>query len=360
MVRTRGDANAETTATGRGQISTMASEEAGVADDDPGKSLPPGYRYIPGRDIDILPPQGEFPLSRGAPERKLARVNRYDRRATLVDRQLVGQGTLALTFQATDAQPFHFLPGYFIAIQADDENLEKRRSPYCITSPPKVDRSFRLLIRVVNKCGLSSFLAALAVGDVINFRGPSGRSMVPKDDAADLVLLATGVGIGPFLSLCPHLLGQGFERSVTLYWGLRHLDDLCLIDELSALAATYGNFSFAVSLSQPPPGWDGLCGRLTESVPGLLDRLGGRRYYLVGNGAMIEELSTVLSDLGVDQRDFYQEAYFNIRHTSDPARLAEIRSRFVATDLFSPFVHLEAGRFMPESPLARRRGPRQT
>jgi ferredoxin-NADP reductase len=331
----------------------MTSEETGPPE---AEGPLPGYQRVPGRDIDILPPQGQIPVSRGAPERRLARVNRYERRAALVERRVLGPATLALTFEVTDDQAFRFCPGYFIAIQADDEDLDKRRSPYCISSPPGDDRRFRLLVRLVSGGALSGYLSRLRPGELISFRGPSGRTMVPKDADCELLLLATGVGVGPFLSLCPHVLEQGYDGPIRLFWGLRREDDLCLVEELDDLATNFANFEYHISLSQPPPEWTGLRGRLTESVPGLLATLGGIRFYLVGNGAMIEEMVSALSDLGVDQRSLYQEAYFNIRHRASPSTLAEIRERFVATDLFSPYAHLEAGLYLPEASVGRGRG----
>ncbi len=319
----------------------------------------PGRWRSAAPDIDVVPPQGDYPISRGAPERKLERVNRYDRRAALVAREtLTATGTISLTFEVVDDDPFVFHPGYFIAVQADAHDLGKQRSPYCIACPPH-GRTFRLLIRRVSDGQLSDHLCALALGEVISFRGPSGRSMVPKRAADELVLLATGVGIGPLLSLCPPLLADGFKAPIRLFWGLRLAEDICLVDELEAMADAYDNFRYQISLSQPPSDWTDLRGRLTESVPALLSRLGDKQFYLVGNGAMIEEMATALSDLGVDQRDVYQEAYFNSRHRPEAATLTEIRSRFVASDLFSPYAHLEAGLFMPEAPLTRGR-PRRS
>lgn len=337
----------------------MASDDKRTTGEDSPNRVVPGQYRSAAVDIDVAPPEGNYPISRGAPERRLQRTNRYDRRAVLVAREtLTATGTISLTFEVVDDDPFVFQPGYFVAIQADAHDLDKQRSPYCITSPPNDERTFRLLIRLVGGGQLSDYMGKLAVGDGISFRGPSGRTMIPQRSFDELVLLATGVGIGPMLSLCPPLLAGGCTTPVRLFWGLRLAEDICLTDELNALAKAHGSFRYQISLSEPPAGWTGLLGRLTESVPGLLRGLGNRQFYLVGNGAMIEDMSTALSDLGVDRRNVYQEAYFNSRYRPDASTLADIRARFVASDLFSPFAHMEAGLFMPEAPLTRSRSQR--
>ncbi|MGH9277714.1 MAG: ferredoxin--NADP reductase [Acidimicrobiales bacterium] len=307
-------------------------------------------------DIDILPPEGPIPLSRLAPERALRRVDRYDRRAVVTGYEvLTSTRTVRITFLVIDDQLFNFEPGQFIGIQADIPSVGVRRSPYCIVSPPNPDRTFQLLIRLVPEGPLSYYLGSRNVGDVIAFRGPSGRLMAPKDGEEDLILLATGVGVGPFLSLVDHLGGRGFNRPVRLLWGLRQTDDICLVDELDDLKRRYPWFGYDISLSQPPRGWTGLRGRITETVPPQLSSLSNKRYYLVGNGAMIEEMATVLSDLGVDRRYIYEEVYFNVRYKADPAVLATIRNRFGPTDLLSPFAQREAEPFALEG-RTRRRG----
>lgn len=151
--------------------------------------------------------------------------------------------------------------------------------------------------------------------------------------------MATGVGVGPFLSLARYLLDAGFDRQITLFWGLRHDEDVCLTEDLDELVRDHQNFSYHISLSQPSPAWNGLRGRITHSVPPVLEHLGDTRFYLCGNGAMTEEMRLVLSDLGVSESFIYAEPYFNRRHRPDPALIADIRARFVARDLFSPQAH---------------------
>jgi NAD(P)H-flavin reductase len=263
-------------------------------------------------------------------------VSRYDRRAeVLATEWLTGTGTVRISFRVIDDQPFDFAPGQWIALEDEVAGVGPRRSPYCIYSPPTADGHFELLIRVLPDGPLSGHLASLRPGYPINFRGPRGRAILPKPTDSELVMLATGVGIAPLYSLCRHLLSTGETRRMRLYWGLRLTADVCLLDELDELAAGMPNFSYHISLSEPPNDWPGLRGRVTESVPPLLERLRGLRFYLCGNGAMVEEMELALCSSGVDRTCIAEERFFNLKHHPDRATMEAIRARFVAEDLSS-------------------------
>jgi ferredoxin-NADP reductase len=270
------------------------------------------------------------------------RESRFSRRAEVVavDRLTV-TGTVRIRARVTDNRPFDFAPGQFVAIQEDVPGVGLQHSPYCMFQPPNADRTFEMLIRVFPEGPLSHYLASMAPGAPLHFRGPSGRSMLPKDDS-ELVMLATGVGISPCHALVLHLLRGGDRRRIRLYWGLRLAEDVCLTDELDDLAADHPSFTYDITLSQPEPDWPGMRGRLTESVPPLLETLGGKRFYLSGNGAMAEEMEIALSDMGVDRTLIHQERFFNVHHRADQATVDAILARFVADDLFSPYAEQQA------------------
>jgi len=272
------------------------------------------------------------------------RESRFSRRAEVVSVDpLTATGTVRIRGRVTDDRPFDFKPGQFIAIEEDVPGVGPQHSPYCMFVPARPDRTFEMLIRVFPEGPLSHHLSSMEPGTLLHFRGPSGRSMLPKDDDdSELVMLATGVGISPLHAVLLHLLPSGDRRRVRLFWGLRLLEDICLTDELDALAARYPNFSYAISLSQPPEDWTGLRGRLTETVPPLLETLGGKKYYLSGNGAMAEEMEIALSDMGVDRKFIHQERFFNARHKAPQAVVDAIVDRFVARDLFSPRAQAQA------------------
>ena len=265
-------------------------------------------------------------------------TSRFKRRARVVSVvPLTSTGTFRLRLEVDDGEPFEFLPGQFVGIEAHFEGRGFRRSPYCILSDPAESPRFDLLVREVDEGPLSLYLAALQPGDPVLFRGPTGRSMIPRFDDRELVLMATGTGVAPLLSLARHLLARDYPHPISLWWGLRLREDICLTEELDALAAADEKFSYAITLSQAPDGWTGLRGRLGESVPPLLATLGGKHFYLVGNGAMLEEMAMALSDLGVVQQYIYKEPYFDPIHDPDREVVARIRERFVATDLFSAY-----------------------
>jgi NAD(P)H-flavin reductase len=257
----------------------------------------------------------------GAAEGRWFDSARYRRRARVTSvSALTSTGTVRVAFEVVDGGPFHFHPGQFVGIEAHFEGLGYRRSPYCILSVPSDKPVFDLLVRVVPQGPLSQHLAALRPGDEVAFRGPTGRSMVPPDDDRALELFATGTGVAPFYSLARHLLARGYTEPVTLWWGLRLAEDICLTDELDALARAYPNFAYHVTLSQPTPSWTGRRGRVGESVPPLLATLGTRRYYLAGNEAMLEEMAFALSDMGVDLKYIYKEPYFKRDPPGRPRR----------------------------------------
>lgn len=276
-------------------------------------------------------------------DRMWERESRFNRRAEVVgvDRLTV-TGTVRIRARVTDNGPFEYKPGQFVAIEDDVRGVGLQHSPYCLFTPPNDSRRFELLVRVFPEGPLSHWLASLPPGSPLRFRGPSGRSMVPKEPGPELVLMATGVGISPFHSLLVHLLQTGDRRRIRLFWGLRLADDICLTDDLDRLVDALPDFRYEISLSQPPSDWKGLRGRLTESVPPLLDTLGGKHFYLSGNGAMCEEMEIALSDQGVDRTLIHEERFFNARHRADQATIDAMLGRFVARDLFSPHSEQQA------------------
>lgn len=123
----------------------------------------------------------------------------------------------------------------------------------------------------------------------------------------ELWMLATGTGLGPFLSMLRS--GEAFERAerVILAHGARGAAELAHRDELEALVRSRaGSFVYVPVLSRSPePGL--LLGRLTRVLPsGELEARAGclidaerSHLMLCGNPAMIDEVTALLMARGL-------------------------------------------------------------
>lgn len=227
--------------------------------------------------------------------------------ATVSRRVEWAPGLVTLELSA-NVDPFE--PGQFVnlALGVDDGGLVRR--PYSLASAPGAPPE--ILLTCVDGGALSPRLCALAVGDrVLVERRAQGfftASWLPP--AKDLWLIATGTGLGPYLSLLRSgVLWERFERVVVVH-GVRWRSHLAHRAELCALAdARAPQLAYAPLVSREASDAEVLGGRITAAVASgaLEERVGLRlasdrsHVMLCGNPAMIEELGIVLAERGLDR-----------------------------------------------------------
>jgi ferredoxin-NADP reductase len=123
--------------------------------------------------------------------------------------------------------------------------------------------------------------------------GPFGRfSHTFHNDEQDLVFVAAGVGITPFISMLRYMADVRDHRSVLLVYASRTPADILFQDELRAIEAA-GSPALKVVhvLSDPPVGWHGEVGRLDADL--LMQVSGGpagKAFYLCCPPAMMKAL----------------------------------------------------------------------
>jgi CDP-4-dehydro-6-deoxyglucose reductase, E3 len=204
---------------------------------------------------------------------------------------------------------FEFLAGQYVDVTGP---TGIRRS-YSIASSSAQNQSIRLQIRRMEGGALSAYWFEQAkINDLLRFNGPRGTFYLRPSAGLDLVFLATGTGIAPICSMLAQLAAAPAEeqpRSVTLYWGGRHGEDL-YTDPSTLLPS----LRYVAVLSRGDVGWHGASGHVQdvlahEVAHGRAPALAGCAVYACGSERMIHGSRRLLTDLGLPGRRFYSDAF---------------------------------------------------
>jgi ferredoxin-NADP reductase len=157
---------------------------------------------------------------------------------------------------------------------------------------------------------------SLKIGDTVEVEAPTGAFTMPTESSVPLVLIATGIGITPFISLLDSF-GDGYKMPfVTLLYGNRNGSEHVFKNQLRAFEARWPRLTIRNFYSQPRAsdilGSDfHLTGRLdaTQIDPSLVTKRA--RFYLCGSEAMIASMTKGLVSIGVPKFDIYNEVFIS-------------------------------------------------
>ncbi len=194
---------------------------------------------------------------------------------------------------------------------ADPDKLIKRA--YCIASSP-VNREFlEFYVALVSRGVLTPRLFGLKIGDRIWLSPKAGgkftfdESRVPMD--ANVVLIATGSGLAPFMSMLSTHLRFPPTRRIALIHGVRHSWDLGYRSILMAMSHLRDNFTYIPVVSRPqeePVPWKGATGHVQDVwKSGAVEKAWGSRpgpedthIFMCGSPQMSESMIAILQQEG--------------------------------------------------------------
>jgi glycine betaine catabolism B len=217
--------------------------------------------------------------------------------------------TLRLVPDGSDAL-FPFRAGQFVTLFLTVDGVKTSRA-YSISSPPTRLGSIDVTVRKVPDGFVSSHLTEqVRSGDTFEISGPGGFFYhEPLSDTRDLVFLAGGSGITPFMSMIRTALDTSADVDISVIYGSRTNDDVIFWDELADLVCQYDNLSANLVLSEPPATYSGLCGLLDATmIGGAVGDIAGKTFFMCGPQAMYGLCGEALEGLGVPARRVKKEA----------------------------------------------------
>jgi predicted ferric reductase len=152
---------------------------------------------------------------------------------------------------------------------------------------------------------------AVQYGDRVWLDGPHGVFSIDRIQGPGYVFMAGGVGITPIYSMLATMADRGDLRPVFLFFGGQDADGLTLREEVLALRSRM-NLQVVMTLTDPPPAWDGETGRITpQMLLRYLPEKAYRRwmYIICGPNPMIDAMESVLGEIDVPPEKVHAERF---------------------------------------------------
>ncbi len=228
---------------------------------------------------------------------------------------------------ATQGWPLpEFIPGQFAvlglpssaprSILADSEPYPPKpnelvRRAYSIASSSRINEYMDFYVGMVSSGSLTPRLFALNVGSPL-WLGPRITGMFTLDQVVpgkNVVMIATGTGLAPYISIMTSELTCGSPRRFVVLHGAYHSWDLGYRSELLALQHLCKNFNYVATIDRPeeePVPWNGHVGWVQDLwKKGVVAKAWGFQptwkdtdVFLCGNPAMIDEMVGILEKEG--------------------------------------------------------------
>ena len=249
--------------------------------------------------------------------------------ANVIGREEIHPELIVLRVRPDD-KLFEFKPGQFAVLglpgsaprvpQAEMENpvpdADKLiRRAYSIASASVERRYVEFYITLITSGGLTPRLFALKHGSRV-FLGPKSSGTFTLDrvpPGKTAVLIATGTGLAPYVSMLRTILAHETERKFVVLHGARYSWDLGYRGELETLARLRPNFTYIPSITRPDQDQHflGRIGRIQAILEqGALEKDAGVKLdpehadvFLCGNPEMIKVVTEMLSNKGFKRGD---------------------------------------------------------
>jgi len=215
-----------------------------------------------------------------------------------------------LTFRPPDGlMRFSYLPGQFQFLTFDAGAGEEH--PFTISSSPTQEGCHAATIK--ESGDFTRTVGTMRPGDLVAVQSPFGRfsyALYPEEH--DLVFIAGGIGITPFMGMLRHMRDNRADKEVLLLYTNRTEADIAFREELDRISSQSSpRLSIVHILSRSGDAWDGQRGHIDRTLiqKKVIGDLRTKVFYLCGPPSMMTATIVVLLELGISSRRIRSERF---------------------------------------------------
>ncbi len=213
------------------------------------------------------------------------------------------------------AVDFQFKAGQFVMLAMEGFMLKSnpeqlKWTSYSIASSPGQKGIIELCIKLKETGGFTQYLKEhQQLGTKLKVKGPFGN--LSCDPAQKKILLiATGAGISPIMSMLRWLLKEKTVNEITMVYGFRNSNLFVYREELEQYAKMQQGFVLVPTQSRPDSKWQGRKGYVQDAVKSLrIEKPAETCAFICGNPLMVSENRKLLLELGFPASQIHSEQW---------------------------------------------------
>jgi ferredoxin-NADP reductase len=270
-----------------------------------------GYETVV-RDIAALKKYGyDYRIDRGETSRAIAQLHPEKLNLRVVDVIDETPSTKTLRLAPKEGHLPPFMAGQYIALAVEIGNIRTTRA-YSISSPPHCTGYYDVTVRRVQDGFVSNYLLdEVRIGDLLISSGPAGNFYHnPIVHGNELVFIAGGSGITPFMSMIREISQRGLSRTVYLFYGSKSERDIIFHQELTRMSEKNPAIRYYPVVEDATNTWQGGKGFITKEM--ILEKvkdISGKTFFLCGPQALYEYIEPQLAQVRIPKKRIRREMY---------------------------------------------------
>lgn len=229
--------------------------------------------------------------------RQLAHMIRYDFRVKRV--VLESPDIYSVYIGGRGVNAFHYMPGSYANFRFLSKDLWLESHSFSFSSLTG-DDLLRITVRASGDH--TKELWRVAANTRVLVDGPRGSFTPDRANADNVLLIAGGIGVAPFLALARHFLAGG--KTVQILYSLHNAEDAVFKKEFSVLKANSSRFNTKIHVSSNS-------GRINHAL--LRSYISGHEEdictYICGPDVMTGAVRSMLLELGMPSRNVIAERF---------------------------------------------------
>jgi len=204
------------------------------------------------------------------------------------------------TFRLTKPGDFSFIAGQYCLVSfiGKPEFFEESR-PFTFSNDPTQKDFIELTIKEMGD--FTQELFKLKKGDKLKIDGPKGEALNFDESIKNIVFLAGGSGITPFISAIRYVISKNLPNKMILLFSNRTENDIIFKQELEKFNKNNNNIKIITTLTdEVPDRWKGETKRIDkEMIKKYVEEPKKWFWYICGPPPMIKAMENILSSLNV-------------------------------------------------------------